>query len=358
MDHVIDHVDQITPGWLTEVLQREGALIQGRVLSVQKEAGPLASSMVFRLSLGYSDDASESAPKGLILKMPRPGKGHGVEKEIEFYNTIGGQMGDLPIIRCFDTAYDANTRRYHLLLDDLTDTHFSHPPTQLPPQKIYSELVVDALAHLHATWWDHDLLGKRIGVMPVEALIKGDIEESDMTWAGRTLPAFFDYMGDRLSKSRREVYARVLSSLGSRLLRRIRMGRGLTLVHGDPHIGNFLYPHHPDTDTVRFLDWKSWCVNIGPDDLAHMMAVFWFPERRARMETELLKRYHHQLLECGVKDYSWQDCWEDYRLSVARFLFYPMLQWWWGNNADIWWHHLERVHQAFHDLKCVEVLDD
>jgi len=53
-----------------------------------------------------------------------------------------------------------------------------------------------------------------------------------------------------------------------------------------------------------------------------MMAAHWYPGRRARLETALLRRYHARLLSLGVHGYSWDDCWEDYRASVVRVLFF------------------------------------
>ena len=54
-----------------------------------------------------------------------------------------------------------------------------------------------------------------------------------------------------------------------------------------PHVWNFLYPRDP----LRGIAHAS---SIGPsgiaavaDDLAYMIAQFWYPERRARLEQAL-----------------------------------------------------------------------
>jgi len=66
---------------------------------------------------------------------------------------------------------------------------------------------------------------------------------------------------------------------------------------------------------------------VGTDDLAYTYVLWWFPERRAAMEKGLIKRYHDGLLKHGVENYDWEDCWHDYRLSVIRTLFFPILFW-------------------------------
>ena len=85
-------------------------------------------------------------------------------------------------------------------------------------------------------------------------------------------------------------------------------------------------------------------------DLAYLMAVHWFPDRRARLEQPLLRRYHRRLEEHGVQGYSWDDCWLDYRYSVFRCLQIPLWQRSAGFPAASWWSHLERTLAAYDSL--------
>jgi hypothetical protein len=88
-----------------------------------------------------------------------------------------------------------------------------------------------------------------------------------------------------------------------------------------------------------------------------MMALKWYPERRALMEESLLRRYHACLIARGVKDYSWEDCRLDYRYSVISHLFTPVFQWAGGEiPAIVWWHNLERISEAYKDLNCAELV--
>jgi hypothetical protein len=89
-----------------------------------------------------------------------------------------------------------------------------------------------------------------------------------------------------------------------------------TLLHGDPHWWNFLYPHEQTTGTTRILDWGSWRIGVATNDLAYMLALQWYPERRWRLERPLLEHYHQRLIAGGVTGYGWDALWRDYRLSV------------------------------------------
>jgi len=99
---------------------------------------------------------------------------------------------------------------------------------------------------------------------------------------------FVDITGDRLSPERRRRCERMLA--GRRVLaRRLVTNKDLTLVHGDAHVGNMLYPREGSGDRVRFVDWEIWRTRPGAWDLAYLMAVHWFPERRRSFEDRLLQ---------------------------------------------------------------------
>src|SRR5262245_33711456 len=269
MGDLITDVSQVTPDWLTGILRREGHLNQAAVSAIRTKPGPKASSTIESLEIDYTPDSSSDAPKRLILKITRPDRITG-PREADFYNRIASRMTDPPTIRCYDAVHDSG--RVHLLLEDLSDTHLSHPPAQLPPLAAQSELITDALADFHAQWWDHPDLANLAGDPPTTASLTEEIDHSIKTFAG-----FVDFLGDRLPARRRDVYERVFAALLPRLIDHLAKDNGnLTLIHGDPHIGNFLYPREAAKDRLRTLDWKSWHIDVGPNDMAHMMAVFWF----------------------------------------------------------------------------------
>src|SRR5262249_23317615 len=103
---------------------------------------------------------------------------------------------------------------------------------------------------------------------------------------------FADFLADRLPDHRRAIYETALHGLPTLLKNRLLDHKNLTIVFEDVHAGNFLYPRDSAQHDLKFIDWEQWHVNIGTHDLARMMGVFWFPERRGRIEKPLLQRYH------------------------------------------------------------------
>jgi hypothetical protein len=104
------------------------------------------------------------------------------------------------------------------------------------------------------------------------------------------------------------------------------------------------------------FDWDSWRLGVATDDLAYMMAVHWYPDRRSRMERPLLEVYHAALQTHGASGYSRSQLDDDYRLSVLWHITTPL--WQAGANIPpvIWWNNLERVLLAVDDLGCRDLL--
>lgn len=354
MDHPLEHADQATPDWLAAALRERGALPRGQVTRVTPgQPQATFASLVWRLEAAYSGDAPADAPRRLFLKISRPDLAPGefdpeqLRREIVFYSEVApAMMGAAFIIPCYGAACDPATGASHLLLCDVSATHVACAA----PSPRNCELAIDALADLHACWWDDPRLGVSVGRFPTP-------EERRQEWADaeRCAAGLVAALGDQLPPPWRAVYERVPSALPD-LYRRHATGRNLTLVHGDAHLGNFLFPADEQAGGAYLLDWQFWHPTIGGTDLAFMMATDWPAETRRALEQPLLRRYHERLLAGGVRDYSWDACWDDYRLSVILVsIFIPVWRW----AVFHWAPELSTVRQAmtaFEELRCAELL--
>ncbi len=349
---VIERFEQVTVSWLTRVLREAGVLTSGHVLRIELDAGETTLSTVARLRVTYRPE--RAGPERLFLKFTRsapPGTRRESGAEVAFYATIAPATPVRALLRCLDAQFDPEAARMHVLLEDVSDTHFAEPPLQLPIREEHAGMVVDELARLHATWWREppfEAAGQaRPSAEGIERRIAGVREQ-----VGR----FAGFLGDRLSRGRRVIYAEALAAL-PKLYERLLEPDAYTVVHDDVHIGNVLYPKDPERDTIRLIDWQTWNVDLALKDLAHLMALFWFPERRRRLEMPLLERYHRALNGAGISEYTRERMLADYRLCVLRKLFHPPWQWATGHHPNIWWNHLERAFAAFDDLSCRDLID-
>jgi ecdysteroid kinase len=336
---------------LTDALRAAGALDTGRVRGVALMAPPIKKlrSQSFRLRLDYEGKA-EAAPASVILKTGHlDDAGRPIYSnpfEIAFYRDIAPVLPAGSVPRCFDVTEAAETSTWGLLLEDLTETHFVATEWPLPPATAHCGQIVQALARIHAAWWDDARLGVTVGRWRDEAI-----------WAkefSAALARFTERFGHLLPAERHELYQQLIDRAPA-LSTRHHGRRNLTVTHGDAHVWNFFLPHDGH-ETVRLLDWESWNIAPPTDDLAYMMAMLWYPDRRHRLEQPLLDHYHAALAACGIDGYDRKALADDYRLSVLWLITRPVWQATHGIGARVWWNNLERIFLAVDDLGCRDLL--
>lgn len=329
MGHLISTIDDVTPQWLTTILKKT-------VTDIKTQAVVGGYEGKWRITATCGDGSVQY----LFLKLCDH------THEARFYEAMRDHQAGVPIVPCYDVAMESE--KAHILLKDLSETHEARPPSQLPPIGRECESIIDGLADLHAFWWNNPQLKTTFGGALSGNALRQNYDEDIAIY-----PAFADFMGDRLPPHCRAIYEHVSPKLTDLMVNRLAQGN-LTLVFEDVHSGNFLYPRNP-SDKLYFIDWEQWGVNIAMNDLAYMMALFWSPERRSRLEKPYLKRYHERITAKGV-DTTWEALWHDYRLCVIYFLFRPVWQWYHGHIIDVWWNHYERITAAYDDLDCAELL--
>ncbi len=337
---VITDIGQVTPAFLTRLLIEKGyAVVVEQVAVIKAQEAEISS--IYHLLLRYKQNDPQ-LPTRLFLKLVKPQFGW-EKREVDFYRrivpvmTIKGETR-LPFVHCYDTAHDEKTMQAHLLLEDLSETYFGIYSSQTPTRAHY-EQVMDGFAKLHAFWWEHLTLGHEIGERLTERRIDQMIEAAQIKLA-------------EVSNEREELMAvmqAVAAKWPAQRRERVVNGWGITLVHRDTHPRNFLYARHGYS--VKIIDWQSWRVDTGTDDLAYMMACHWDWGQRAQMERDLLQRYHERLVEYGVRNYTMDDVLYDYQASIARCLFDLMLAW-----APHQWKWIGRGVQAFEEWQCAEIL--
>ena len=355
MAQLISDIEQVTPTWLTNLLRSRGCLEEGHISRVEYARSESYRALLYALTLTYSPNASPSAPARIFLKFTKPSMLPENEREVRFYNTIAPTMSQAPVVGCYDAVYDSDTGAYHVLLEDLGATHYV-TPFPLPPSKQHTELMIDALVKIHAFWWDHPRLDQEFQPSPIPELVQRYTEKMTEEYSD-----LVDFLGDRLSGERKSYFNSTFTSYPSLMVERLNRGKHLTFVHADAHAWNFLVPKDPRGRAAYLIDWHTfdWYLqcSTGVSDLAYMMVHNWFPDHRRRNEQFVLRRYHEKLAEYGVRGYSWDDLWYDYRLAALSSLYVVAL---WGGfapTAQTMYIQLENAMSAFRELDCVELLE-
>ena len=336
---------------LSRWLEDCGTIPRGAVaeLHIDRRFRTTVSDLVF-FSVTYTADAPTDLPRNLVVKSPLhpPTVPDAAVRELEFYRRLGPELGTPPLVRYLTAIEAGDAERGTLILEDIRATH-DHLPWPLPPSSAQCELAIDALARVHATWWEAPALGKTVGRLhtaeSLRAMVGGIVAY---------LPGFIAAFGDVIPDATRRVYERVFASSLKPWLR-LTDTVALTVAHGDAHAWNFLFPRSGRGPAV-LIDWQLWHLDVGARDLAYFMALHWYPGRRRELEVPLLRSYHERLLALGIERYPFDALWLDYRRGVVRNLTIPLLLWSRGMAPEAWWHRLECAVAAYHELECEELL--
>ncbi len=344
--------DQISSQWLTNCLRGNGHLSQGEVVSVNIKA---SHKHHFALEVTYSVDAPDSLPRDLILKWYSGGYPYGMREGL-FFDQIVPAMSAPPVPTCFDVNVDWERGQTHILLEDLSATHYVASPPYDGLSRETFEQVMYAYLEVHAHWWDHPRIGREdilrvVGVgVAHEAISPEAIRENERYFAEEVLPARVDQLGERSPGEWQALCERVIASWANLFIQRIAGGAGLTLIQGDAHISNVLLPRDTQLNRPVIIDWEGCIRGIGVWDLARILIQTELPsDERKEIEEFLLPNYQARLAERGIKDYGIEDCIADYRLSVLANIPHALV---WESNS-----YLESAMRAFRDWECDELLD-
>ena len=355
---IITDKKEITPTLVEEILHETKSLEKVKVKEIKEiRTQSTITSDIYFIQVKYSIESPKTAPKRLFLKIsnlsfPELGK-----REVMFYKTVANHMDSLPLIPCYDAKYDENTGRSHILLEDISKTHF-RTEYPIPPTYINCKRHIEGLAKLHSLLWDDERL-EEFAPKKKDYWCKRFDYEKEVKDLEKLVQNFLTFIGDRISKPSQNILNNSIEFYINYEWECHKEGKNLTLINNDAHAWNYLYPKDDIDGKLYFCDWQSVTVFKGITDLAYFMGIHWHPERRKRLEIVLLRKYHEILEESGITNYSWNDCYNDYRSAIVALL-YDCVIWQWSTKkirAIVWWSHLERALRAFEDLNCNELLN-
>ena len=320
-------VDDFTPDWVTAALQAGGTLGEERVTAV--DASSLGEGFGFlgslaRLTLTY-DRPVAGAPTTVVAKFPGAGGDEPPACPAVTRSTSGKRASSAKSSRPSPPCRRRTTIMLIsmkprgngvILLEDLEGKlRIGDQLGSASPRE--AEQLMSQIADLHATWW-------------------GWSEEETIAWVpafdgpvwamtAQTLPSLWPTYqqeeGHMLPPGMAEIIERTwegLPWLGQQL------SRGpMTLVHGDYRLDNMFFPEQ-EGDPITIIDWQLMSRGRGPYDVAYFMSQSLNVEQRRETERALVKRYHDGLVAGGVRDYSFDDCFEDYRLAALWCVMYPV----------------------------------
>jgi hypothetical protein len=302
--------ETITPGFLTEVLRANGHA-SATVAHIRGEpVGTGQIGLCIRFHLDYAGDRGP-APRTLVGKFPSldPLSRHtGVQlrnyaREIFFYRTLKERI-PISTPRCYFTAIEGDGPEFALLLEDMAP---ARQGDQLAGCSVaVARAAVAELVKLHgATWEDPRIRGLDLINEPGP-----DGSRQLRELYALMLPGFLGRFGPALEADERAIIEAVEKSAGAP---HTYPEKPWSMVHIDFRLDNLLIDEAVDPPRVAVVDWQSMVVGSPLSDVAYFLGASLLPEVRRPIEQELVREYHAGLLAAGVRDYSWEQCWTDYR---------------------------------------------
>jgi hypothetical protein len=177
---------------------------------------------------------------------------------------------------------------------------------------------IRAAARIHAAWWASAELESLPWLKSRDDLNQLMVfQHLEAAW-----PLVEANYAPHLEVSDFDLLERIL--VGLPLLREWTKTATPTLTHGDFRLENLFFDDQPDGADVVSLDWQLAAFGPGAADVAYFLGWNLLPEQRLARERALLEAYHAVLVANGVRGYSLERCWDDYRLGlVACGIFVP-----------------------------------
>ena len=316
----------IDAAWMTEALTRGGVLSGQRVTDLSfAGVGHGMMSDSFRFHLAYdTDDASLPATViGKFAAADPTSKATATSyriyrTEVGFYRDIAPTMvANVP--HPFFVDLDEETDYFTIIMRDLA-------PARTIDQMDGCSLedaaaAIREAAKMHGSHWNDPKLGELDWLS-----YKTDVINQQMVAA---LPSLFNGFLERYRDMLEPEFQAVVRELLP-LYPRILTDRSapLTVLHGDYRLDNLLFDVG-EKGNVHILDWGTVAHATGLTDVTYFIGASLDAAQRAEHEKELVRIYYDTLKGFDLGNYSWEDCWQDYRrfcfLGIGTGIAAPMM---------------------------------
>jgi hypothetical protein len=159
--------------------------------------------------------------------------------EVFYYMRDYIGVAGVPLVRCYEAVYSEELHRYHILMDDLSETHLT--AADKTPTLEYGLALPEGLAAMHARWWGKQRFSELGAGMHTARHIQSFVGKS-VAGAGQILNRFSAELEPHWPDAIHALFAKHPAAL----IARTQNDHGFTLVHGDVGHHNVLVPRNGD----------------------------------------------------------------------------------------------------------------
>ncbi len=295
----VGSVDEITIEWLSVALDTE-------VRSVSSEqVGAGQTGATYRLAID-----GDALPPTLIVKLAagdtaaRQRVANGYRAEVGFYRELASTV-HIPVPTCWYSSISDDALSFTLLLDDLAPRRAGVQVEGCSPTRAAAAAV--NLAGLHAPRWNDPSL--------LDLSFVAQLNEARAAFLAQIGRSATDGFVARFAADLDDADIAVLRASAAVL--EVWQLAGFDTVaptHGDYRLDNLMFDPNDGADVVA-VDWQTLAIAPPLRDLAYFLATSLDIGQRRETERELVSAYHTELIRRGVEGYSFDRCFDDYRLG-------------------------------------------
>lgn len=317
---VLPSVDQVSAGWLTQVLKARN-LITSSVTNVKIERfgeGVGLMAELARLTLTY--EGTESFSNSLVLKCAAQNDNRQIalildfyNREVDFYNKIGQESG-IQTPEIYFGGVNSTDYDQAILMQDLGSFSPTDQLVGATEEEAFS--AIKLISGLHAKYWNR--VSDEAWMYPFMSADEA-IKLRDMLYLPSIDSAFEKFSSNFNDKTRR-----ICQHVGEHYPKFWvdNVSKAETFIHGDYRQDNFFYPK--DGSEAIVMDWQISGRGKGIFDVTYFICQSLEPKLRRQIEQELIRYWIDNLSQNGVTHYDFETAYRDYRHLVLACLVYPM----------------------------------
>jgi len=343
----------VSSEWVEECIGR-GKLNNINLVPMGEGVGMMSSMSIIELEW----EGSTNLPSSLVLKLAAENETNRAVsqqfnlylKEVSYYKDLAPRTtARSPRIYASEIDEEHN---FFLLMEDVSSYRMGSQVEGATVEEC--ELCIDFLINLHASFWNQlngiSWLPNMSGSDNAKNMALG----CEAGWP-QLQEIFGHFVPDNI-EAERERYLEAVPRLQTQLDQ-----HPTTLIHGDFRMDNMLFGQAPEHDSLLVVDFQGALKGNGIHDVAYLLSHSAKTEVRREHERNLIERYSSGLINAGVKDYSFEKAWNDYRIgvlyswTVAVVIAGTMDP---ANDRGFAWMSkmVERNGTAINDLDCLSLL--
>ena len=304
---------EITASWLTQRLRDAGHQSADVQSFTAADVGTGQVGRCIRYALQHAANTRNDVPRSLVAKFTSDDPtsretGRALKTyltETHFYREIAPLLS-ISVPSCYYVAIDAQGLQHIILMQDMA------PGVQGDQiagcsARIARQAVLELVGLHGPTWRDErwfNLLGRTED---------GPFADTQGLYRD-ALPSFTERFSERLAPEH-QAFIAAIGAANDCPMFNLR-NTNFALEHYDYRLDNVMIEDVSSAPKVTAVDWQSVRVGKPLNDVAYFLGSAVEPDIRRTIERDIVAEYHSGLLECGVQNYSFSECFADYRKGV------------------------------------------